>query len=772
MRKAKPAPTRRRFASVAAFSLVLLVATTGLWWLRRRPPAAVAVTSEPASRAAYVDSRICLGCHQEEGRQWQESHHAKAMALPTGQTVLGDFRNREFKHQGVTSRFFKRDDSFFVNTEGADGKTADFEIKYTFGLEPLQQYLIEMPGGRLQPFSVAWDSPNKRWFHVLPHERTPPGDVLHWTGRYQTANTMCLVCHTTGFEKRYDARTDTFLSRWAEPNVSCQSCHGPGGRHVQWESSLRRSGEPPMVWPNARDLSVDIKGADVRRKTELCAPCHSRRSELVASPAPGEPIMDNFLPSLLVQGLYHADGQQLEEVYVDGSFRQSLMFQRGVSCTNCHNPHTGKLKLPGNAVCLQCHRPDPNPGFPGASGKFDAPSHHFHQAGSAGAQCVNCHMPSTTYMQIQRRPDHSIRIPRPDLSVKIGTPNACTNCHADRKAPWAAEAVTKWYGPTRSQGTHYGEAFAAARAGQASGNEALAQLIARPQTPAIVRASALAELRGDPATGAAQRVQATRDADPEVRAAAADSVEGMSAAERIQALAPLLTDPVRAVRITAARNLSALPAGQLDPAVRPAFDAALAEYVAAQSVALDMPGAQFNLAVVYENTGRRELAERHYLGALKIDPDFTAARANLAQLYSALARNADAERVLVEGLKRMPQLGELQYSLGLLLAEEKRMKDATEALAKAAKLLPDRAGVHYNYGLALQQLGQSDRAEAALLQAQRLDPDDPSMPYALAIFYTQTGRRAQALEWAERLRSLRPTDPQVNRFVKSLRGNK
>ena len=690
------------------------------------------------------------------------------MAEPTLRTVRGDFQDRTFTHRGVTSRFFKKGDSFFVNTEGPDGKMADFRVKYTFGLEPLQQYLMELPGGRLQPLGIAWDSPKKRWFHLLPNETLPPGDILHWTGRYQTANTMCLVCHTTGFQKGYDVKADTFASKWAEPNVSCQACHGPGDRHVQYETALRGAGTPlPVSAREPHGLTVDFRGADARRKTELCAPCHSRRSELTPSPAPGEPLLDNYLPSLLVPGLYHADGQQLDEVYVDASFRQSRMFQRGVTCTNCHNPHTGKPRLAGNEVCLQCHRKDPNPSFPTAAGDFDTPSHHFHKVGSTGASCVSCHMPSTTYMQIQRRPDHSIRIPRPDLSAKIGAPDACTNCHVGKKAAWAAEAMVKWYGPVRKQGAHYGEAFAAARQGDPKGAEALALLLGRLDLPAVVRASALAELRPDPTVGATARMKAARDADPEIRTAAALSLEGLSAAQRVETLGPLLTDPVRAVRITAARTLSALPKDQLGAGLIPAFEAALGEYIAAQSLALDMPGAHFNLAVVYENTGRRDLAEQHYFGALKIDPDFTAARANLAQLYAGLSRNADAERVLVEGLARRPDIGELQYSLGLLLAEDKRMEEATDALGKAAKLLK-QSNVHYNYGLALDQMGRKGPAEAELLEAHRLDPRNPAPPYALAIFYEQSGRKAQALEWAERLRALRPGDPQVLRLIASL----
>jgi predicted CXXCH cytochrome family protein len=768
-------PALRTAPWITAALALVVAAAAGFWWLRAPPTAEPAAAAQPSPSAAppvpvaYVDNKVCLGCHQAQGQQWQQSHHASAMAAPTAESVRGDFNNTEFKHHGVTSRFFKREDKFFVRTDGPDGKLADFEIAYTFGVEPLQQYLIAMPGGRLQPLQIAWDSPRKKWFHLLPDEKAPPGDVLHWTGRYQTANTMCIACHTTGFEKRYDARTDTFASRWSEPNVSCQSCHGPGERHVQW-AGAKSQGQAVSTLPRERyGLSVDVRTADSRQQVEVCAACHSRRGELAATPAPGQPKLDNYLPSLLRERLYHADGQQLDEVFVDGSFRQSKMYQKGVSCSNCHNAHTGKLKLAGNAVCLQCHQPQVNPSFPSAAGNFDTAAHHFHQEGSAGAQCASCHMPSKTYMQIQGRPDHSLRVPRPDLSVKIGTPNACTGCHADHPAQWAADWVAKWYGPKRRQEPHYGEVFAAARAGDPLASERLTKLVADMQMPAIVRATALDSLRRSGSVGIAEKIQATRDADPEVRAAAADSLEGVPAAQRLYALTPLLGDPIRAVRIAAAHSLSSLPPAEIDAAARPALDAALAEYIAAQAVSLDMPGSQLNLAVVYQNTGRIELAEQHYLAALRIDPDFTPARANLAQLYSATSRNADAERVLVEGLKRLPDLGELQYSLGLLLAEEKRMPEAAKALTQAARLLPGRARVHYNLGLVLQQLGQRKPAEAALLAAQRADPRDTAAPYALAVFYAQGGQRAQALEWAEKLQVLSPADPQVRQFVESLR---
>ena len=737
-----------------AAALLLAVATAlGLWSVRApapaTAPAAPAAAAPPA--ASYVANTQCLGCHQTQAASWAGSHHAKAMAPASADTVRGDFDDTQFRHQGVTTRFFRRGDKFFVHTDGPDGKTADFEVKYSFGVAPLQQYLIETDGGRLQPLQIAWNTQTRKWFHLLPHEKAPPGDVLHWTGRYQTANTMCVACHTTGFDKRYDAAADRFDSQWREVNVSCQSCHGPGSLHV--------------ASPQQRGQLADLKMS--QKQVEVCAACHSRRSELTAMPVPGQPHLDHYLPSLLREGLYHADGQQLDEVFVVGSFRQSKMYRMGVSCTNCHDPHTAKPKLPGNALCLQCHQTPANPAFPSAAGSYNTPQHHHHAAGTPGAQCTACHMPAKNYMIVQPRPDHSMRIPRPDLSVTLGTPNACNQCHADKTSQWAADAVTKWYG-TPKRPPHYGEVFSAARRGAPQAAQALAALAADAAQPAIVRATALDMLRGP--IGIDERVAATRDTDAELRAAAAASLEDVDASLRVPTLAPLLKDPVRAVRIAAARSLAALPHAQFDAPTRQAFDAALAEYVAAQKVALDMPGPNLNLAVLYARTGRDAESEAAYRAALKIDPDFTPARANLAQFYAERGRLPDAEQVLREGLQRQPGIGELQYSLGLLLAEQQRLPEAADALEQAARLLPRRARAHYNLGLARQQLGQAKPAEAAFRKARELEPSDPAIAYALAVFYAQQGRRADALREAEALLQLQPGSAQAAQLVQRLRG--
>ncbi len=730
------------------------------------PPGEQAVTASVAA-PSYVSNQLCLQCHPHQGRQWAGSNHFKAFARATEDTVSGDFDNATFEHRGVTSLFFKRGARFFVRTEGTEG-AAEFEIKYTIGVEPLQQYLIELPGGRMQALTIAWDTKHTRWFHLYPDDTAGPGDVLHWTGRYQNWNTMCAACHSTNIVKGYDAATDTYRTTWSEINVSCQSCHGPGERHVAWAGQRAANPSLQPVMGERYGLVVNFGAGDANSEIEACAPCHARRSQLTVAPSPGEPLMDNYLPDLISEGLYHADGQQRDEVYVFGSFRQSKMYAAGVRCSDCHDPHSGAPRVMGNGLCTRCHGQPPDARFPSAAAKtYDSRSHHFHAPGTPGAQCVSCHMPATTYMTLDERQDHSLRIPRPDLTVSIGTPNACTGCHKDRPASWAAAAVKRWYGNRRP--SHYGEVLAAARAGKQSARNELVALSEDRSRPAIIRATALDLLRKYAADGAPGAAAFLRDPDPAVRVAAVDSFGGSTLGDRVEAVGPLLSDPVRAVRLAAARVLSGVPRDQLDLVQRKVLDDAVAELIAAQSLHFDLPGPNVNVAVVYESTGRDELAEAHYAKALRLDPDFTAARVNLAQLYSKQSRNADAESVLRDGLRRQPTHGDLHYLLGLLLAEENRLPEAEVALGTAVKLHPDRARFRYNHALTLNQLGRAEQAEAALVDAARLDPRDPAILYALATVYAQHRKWRQALVWAEKLEAIDGGDPQTKQLLERVR---
>ena len=710
-----------------------------------------------AGGVMFVANDACAECHTDVFERWTGSHHDLAMQAATPDTVLGDFADVASTHRGVTSRFFQRDGRFFVNTEGPDGGLADFEVAYTFGVEPLQQYLVAFPGGRLQSLTTAWNTERGEWFHLYPDERVEPGDALHWTGPYQTWNVTCAECHSTDLRQQSDTETGAYRTTWAEINVSCQACHGPGAAHLAW--ARQEDSVAVEVELSLEGLVVTFGEGDPAREVDRCARCHSRRSPISVEDAHGRPFLDDFIPATLREGLYHADGQILDEVYVYGSFVQSKMFEAGVRCSNCHDPHSLEVRGSGNAVCTQCHRPSPPDLFPTLPARsYDAPSHHFHEANSEGARCVSCHMPTRTYMVVDPRRDHSFRVPRPDLSVAIGTPDTCTSCHTDRTREWAAEQVGAWYGD-RPPGPDPGETIAAARRAEPDAELPLIALASDPERPAIIRATALELLRGYGGLATEAMVAATRDPESMVRVAAAGGLTRLAPERRADVAGPLLEDPSRAVRQQAARVLAPLPAETLDPAVRAARDAVLAEYRDAQRAQAESPAAHLNLGVLAASQGDQRPAERSYRAALDLDGAFLPASFNLANLYNQLGRNAEAELVLQRALDEAPDEGELHYSLGLLWAEEERLAEAAESLGRAAALLPDRSRVHYNYGLSLQRLGRLDDAEAPLMEAWRLNPQDPAVPQSLAIFYAQRRDWDAARRYAEALSRLLPGEP-------------
>jgi hypothetical protein len=412
--------------------------------------------------------------------------------------VLGDFNDATLNHRGTLSRFYKRAEKFFIETDGPEGKPAEFEIKYTVGVEPLQQYLVEMEKGRLQSLDIAWDTGQKRWFHLYPDQNLKPGDGLHWSGPYKNWNARCAECHQTGFKKNYSPKTASYQSKWSELTIGCEACHGPGSAHVQWAKDAEAFLNQKPAGVDEKGLTVSIPLKTANEEIELCARCHSRRSPMGAdSPPPGGKLSDHYKLALLRPGLYHADGQINDEVYVYGSFLQSKMYGQGVRCSNCHEPHSGTLVAEGNAVCTQCHSPAGNAKFQTLKKTtYDSPSHHHHEAGSEGAKCVSCHMPAKTYMRVDPRRDHSFRVPRPDLSAKLGTPNACADCHQDKTAAWATVKLKEWFPSGRSGSPHYGDILFAGR--DRSGLETAEKLIKlalNTQKPAIVRASALDLLR-------------------------------------------------------------------------------------------------------------------------------------------------------------------------------------------------------------------------------------------------------------------------------------
>lgn len=706
------------------------------------PPAMPATLPMPAVLPApeFVGRSTCAGCHGEQDRLWQGSHHDLAMQEADERTVLGNFNAAEFRKDGVVSRFFRRDGRFMVRTDGADGKLADFEIKYTFGVTPLQQYLIEFPGGRFQALSIAWDSRPKnqggqRWFHLYPNEKIGHDDELHWTKLSQNWNYMCAECHSTNLQKNYDQAGHGYRTTWSEIDVACEACHGPGSRHVSWAEGrddrarldggtlglgFRLDERRGSAWAIDPDSGNAKRSAPrtTAKEIEMCARCHARRGQWFADYRYGEPLLNTHLPALLQETLYQADGQIDGEVYEYGSILQSKMYRAGVTCSDCHEPHSLKLRAEGNGVCLQCHGAD----------RYDGEKHHFHRAGGAGTFCVDCHMPVKTYMGVDPRRDHGFRIPRPDLSAKLGTPDACTNCHDKKSAGWAADQLRQWYGHDPKGYQDYAETLHAARTGAADAGFRLMALLRDPGQPAIARATAAVELgrrltqESFPAVAAA-----LGDGDRLVRAGALEALDRLPPEQRWQAAHTLLRDPVRVVRALAAETLAGIPADRVPAAERSDFRKASDEYLASLQLNADEPGAQTNLGNFHAAQGEAEAAERAYREALALDPGWVPAYVNLGDLYRQTGRDAEGEQLLQEGLARQPSAAALHHSLGLLRVRQKNLPAALASLREATALAPGDTRFRYVYAVALHGAGHTREARTVVEAGLKRVPADPGL---------------------------------------------
>ena len=693
-------------------------------------------TKPPAPE--FVGRAVCASCHAEQDGLWRSSHHALAMQEANEATVLGDFNNAEFRKDGVVSRFFRKERRFMVRTDGPGGRLGDFQIKYTFGFTPLQQYLVEFPGGRLQALSIAWDSRPKeqggqRWFHLYPGEKIDHTDELHWTKLLQNWNYMCAECHSTNLQKNYDPVSRAYRTTWSEIDVACEACHGPGSQHVTWAEHGLEGIDPKTkglaVLLDERkgvQWAIDPQSDNVKRSSprssekeiQTCARCHARRAQMFEDYRYGQPLMRTHLPSLLEKTLYEADGQIDGEVYEYGSFLQSRMYHAGVTCSDCHEPHSLKLRAPGNGVCLQCH---------GAK-KYDTPQHHFHKAASNGARCVDCHMPAKTYMVVDPRRDHSFRVPRPDLSVKLGTPNPCTRCHANKSAGWAANLVRGWYGHNPKGYQDYAETLHAARSVAGDAEARLAGLLRDKNQPAIVRATAAAELtpwlspQSLPALA-----EALGDPDPLVRVSALETLTQLPPEQRWPLLHNLLRDPIRVVRALAAGALAGVPAEQVPSGEQGGYHRATQEYLAAQRLNADEPGAQVNLGNFHLARGEYAEAERSYKEALSLHPNWVPASVNLSDLYRQMGRDAEGEKLLREGLARQPQAAALYHSLGLLQARQQKMQAALGSLRQAAELAPEETRFVYVYAVALCSAERTREALAVVEAGLKRAPGDRAL---------------------------------------------
>jgi len=643
-----------------------------------------------------------------------EPAHAKS--------VLGDFGGVTFRYFGRETRFSRDGETFRVTTENQAGKAETFKVAYTLGYAPLQQYLVAFPDGRIQALPFAWDARprergGQRWFHLYPDTDVTPADPLFWMRPRQNWNHMCGDCHTTSFSKRFSDTTDRFDSRWSELGNGCESCHGAGSAHIE---AAQRATRGPSAQRFVNGLHTQAEQLD------QCGVCHARRVRL-REDASHERMHDTWRPELLRDGLYFVDGQIKDEVFEIGSFLQSKMAARGVTCSHCHDPHTARLRADGNALCTRCHDRQ----------TFDGPQHHFHVADTDGARCVNCHMPPRTYMVVHERRDHRIAVPRPDLSATLGTPNACRVCHQARGDAWAADAIAR-HRSGRRQGPwgteRLGPALSSARHERPDAVAAVRALIGDPTVAGLSKATALSAL-GDGAPTEAAAVLAEpllRADDPWLRLGAVEALRSAPGAPRTRLLAGEATDASRAVRLAAAPLLAHATADATLPVgARDGVSALLSDYDAWLTANADRAEALVERAGLRRAAGDPDAARAAFERALRRDDTSLIAYLNFADDLRGTGDDAAAETLLRKACALYPESADAHFALGMLLVRRKEITSGVSELGRASALAPDNSHYAYAFGVGLHSTQQDERARATLRDARARFPDSAPIQAAL-----------------------------------------
>lgn len=677
-----------------------------------------------------------------------------AMQPANDSTVLGDFNNAVFKADGVTTSFFRKDGKYYLNTQDETGTYRDMEVKYIFGFTPLQQYLVAFPGGRLQATRMSWDTKGKKWFHQYAGENIPAGDWLNWTGNGQNWNTMCASCHSTHVKKGYDSETDSYQTTYNDINVSCESCHGPGKNHIEYiqgaayKRGKKISGSLLQMYKNANRMT----------NINQCGYCHARRTDITENPLPGHEVLHDYIPELPTTEFFFADGQMNDEDYNYTPFLQSKMFQRGVQCTDCHSPHSGKLKFDGATVCAQCH----------ASDLYESEKHTLHKAGTVGVNCISCHMPSKLYMGNDLRHDHSFRIPRPDLTVKYGVPNTCNSCHSNKSAQWSADAIAKGYGTAPRY--HWSEDLVPGSRQDANSLPHLSKLMADSAVPNMVRAAAaryLSQLQQS--NPAAHLLPYLNDTSALVRHTVVQGLRNFPLQTWLNAAAPLLSDKVRAVRIAAANLFLDVPSQQIPTTHFEAFTKAKNELYSYTIFQTDFAMGSLQAGDYHRRINDLPNAEKFYRRSIAKDSQLVNARVNLASTLNSLGRNDEALQQLELSARIQPGSDHIFYTLGLLHAEMGNMPKAEQALYNATRLNSGNVRAWYNYGLLLAQQGKAAEAEKKYLQALKADPVNGSVLNAITILYLQQGKMEKARDTGLRLKEFHGNDPAYRELLTRMR---
>ena len=724
------------------------------------------MAEEPKAANPYIGSTACADCHQQNFSSWQTSDHSKSMTLANENSVLGNFKDITVSFHSINSRFYIRDSEYYVETMDERGTLREFRIKYTFGHSPLQQYLIETEKGRLQALNIAWDSRpqnegGQRWFHLRPDELMTTSSPFFWTKHLQNWNSRCADCHSTNVSKSYTTKDHTYKTVWSEINVGCEACHGPGKNHAEGmkHDPLSLSADysipaNPIKWQfKTGNPIAQPTGTMNNSQINLCGGCHSRRSLIGENDAEAA-YHDRYRLALLSEPLYHPDGQIEDEVFVLGSFLQSKMYQKGVTCNNCHNTHSGKLLVEGNALCSQCHQ----------SSVYDTPKHHFHESTSAGAQCVECHMPETTYMQVDARRDHRFGVPNAHTSKQLDTPNACTTCHRGSTNDWAINAFKQWN--ISSPPDAYAQLSKLAQSNDPLTTLPIVNLLADELTPPIKKATLLEYLSAIPSRVSIETaVSYLSDSNPVIRRAAVRALQPAPLQVRWQALDALIEDPVKSVRLEVASILS--DAQSLATPGRSAqLKELLNEYRASLEFSNDSPSGLSALGTFELNLGNVPAAKSAYEDALSIEPQYIPARLNLADLYRASNDEANATQHLKQAVKDAPDSSAANFSYGLSLIRTKKYAEALPFLNTAAQMDDSQPHYAYVYAVALDNESQTQAAVRHLEKANLRWPNQYELLLTHILYLEKLNQPKEIADLLSRLSKIAPNSPEVKRRIK------
>ncbi len=688
-------------------------------------------SQEDSSKPEFVGSMTCLSCHKEQYLNWKDSHHDQAMKIADSLSVLADFNNVSFTSNNTKSTFFKRGNDHFVNTIGEDGNNHDYKIEYTFGVTPLQQYIVQLSYGKYQCLQTAWDTEQNKWFDLQPDiDDIEVGEWIHWTGGGMRWNSSCADCHSTNLHKNFDSKSNSYNTTFSEINVGCEACHGPASLHVDYYKNPNKTKAPSHMFMDSSLPSTEL--------VDKCARCHSLRKQITKAFDFKGQFVDHYSPTLLVDPVYEPDGQIRGENYVYGSFIQSKMYHNGVSCKDCHNVHSLKLKQNGNALCLSCH-----------DQKYDNASHHFHDENSKATQCINCHMTGKTYMGNDFRRDHSFRIPRPDQTIKYGTPNACNNCHSTKSPKWASDFINAKYGTERAP--HFSDLLLAGYHGD---KDAYYSLISQGNYPDIARATALnlyAKHQLSPQELMSIK-KFVKDSSAMVRKEAIDAFEKMESPDFSLFLEPLLLDSIRMVRISAAAYFNTVNLTPLN------FTNANNEQLEELEMNADFASGQHQIAVHQQKKGNIELAIKAYKKAIELDRYQNISRLNLALLIYQQGDISEAEKLYLKVIDQDPDYSYSYYMLGLLYHEIENSLEALKYLGLACEREPLNLRAFYNYALKLQEVGQNEKSIRIMDRALTIIPDNEEFLYVKLIGQLNDNRHDASYNTCLKLLEIAPNN--------------